>query len=63
MEETFFRWTQAITDAVNALTVLTGTGTPEGSEIASPGRLYVDTAAPQLYFKETGDGDTGWIAL
>ena len=43
--------------------VLTGTGTPEGNTVASEGRFYVDTAAPQLYFKETGDGDTGWIAL
>lgn len=62
--EQFNTWLADITEAVNNLQPLTGTGTPEGNEVASVGRWYVDTAAAVgtgIYFKETGDGDTGWI--
>lgn len=57
-------WMESITERVNNLEPLTGTGTPEGSITASVGRWYVDTAAAAgtgIYFKETGDEDTGWI--
>ena len=63
MFERFFRWVDDMTTAVNETTVLTGTATPEGVQVASFGRFFVDTAAPTLYFKATGDGNTGWIAL
>jgi len=44
--------------------VLYGSGSPEGVETAAVGTLYVDTDAPRdLWFKETGSGDTGWVAL
>jgi hypothetical protein len=60
----FYIWMEAITTAVNNLQPLTGTGTPESSIVASAGRWYVDTSAgvgSGIYFKETGDGDTGWV--
>ena len=59
-----YLWMDSITTAVNNLQPLTGTGTPESSIVASVGRWYVDTSAGAgtgIYFKETGDGDTGWI--
>lgn len=57
-------WMELVSGAVNDLRPLTGTGTPEAAVVASPGRWFVDTAAAPgtgIYFKETGDGDTGWI--
>lgn len=58
----FQSWMSAITDAINNTPPLTGIGTPEGNEVSSVGRWYVDTnAAPaDIYYKETGDGNTGW---
>jgi hypothetical protein len=58
----FYTWIDQVTNAVNAVPPLTGTGTPESNVIASAGRWYVDTnASPaDIYYKETGDGDTGW---
>lgn len=41
-------------------TGLSGTGSPEGVTTASPGTTYIDTAAPALYGKVTGTGNTGW---
>lgn len=60
----FYNWMQLITDAVNALPPLTGTGSPETVVVSAPGRWYVDTAAAVgagIYYKETGDGNTGWV--
>jgi hypothetical protein len=57
-------WMEAISEAVNNASPLVGTGSPEGVEIASAGRWYVDTAdlaGQGIYFKETGTGGTGWI--
>lgn len=65
MSDRFRVWIQQVTRDVNNIPPLTGTGTPESNEIASPGRWYVDTGAVAgtgIYFKETGTGDTGWIA-
>lgn len=40
-----------------------GSGSPEGAVVASPGATYVDTDAPgTLYFKVSGVGtNTGWV--
>lgn len=57
-----------IVAAVNTLEdsrVLRGSGTPEGSVVASVGALYVRTdggASTTLYVKESGTGNTGWVA-
>ena len=60
----FYTWVADITEAVNNLEPLIGTGTPEGSVEASPYRWYVDTSAAVgagIYFKESGYGNTGWV--
>jgi hypothetical protein len=63
MEAEFARWVTDVTRLLNNLEPLTGSGSPEGVQVASAGRWYVDTAAAAgggIYFKEAGDGDTGW---
>lgn len=56
-------WWETLTDLLNQ--VRTGTGDPEGVVVAPVGTLFLrrdggtDTT---LYVKETGTGDTGWIA-
>lgn len=43
----------------------TGSGTPEGSVTAVVGSMYTDTsggAGTTLYVKESGTGNTGWVA-
>lgn len=42
-----------------------GTGTPEAVVTAPPGTLYVNLsggAGTTLYVKESGTGNTGWVA-
>jgi|TARA_R110000868_G_scaffold409032_1_gene693713 hypothetical protein len=58
----FYIWIQQITAAIQA--PLTGSGTPESNVIATVGRWYVDTGAAAgtgIYFKQTGEGNTGWV--
>lgn len=46
-------------------TVLTGSGSPEGVVAASVGVLYLRSdggASTTLYVKESGAGNTGWVA-
>lgn len=50
---------------LNQLQPAFGSGSPEGVLVASVGKIYIDTGAASgsgLYIKETGDGNTGWIA-
>lgn len=45
--------------------VLSGTGTPEGAVTAPVGTLYLRDdggANTTLYVKESGTGNTGWVA-
>lgn len=56
-----------ITDTltIGAVTIRAGTGTPEGAVTAPVGSLYLRTdggANTTLYVKESGAGNTGWIA-
>lgn len=49
----------------NGLTWTEGAGSPEGIVTASPGSLYSNSsggASTTLYVKESGTGNTGWIA-
>lgn len=49
----------------NALYIRNGTGTPEGSYTAPVGSLFLRTdggTGTTLYVKETGTGNTGWVA-
>lgn len=55
---------EEMTRQVNASTMLSGTGSPEGVITANPKTLYMDesgTAGSILYVKKTGTGNTGWI--
>lgn len=48
-----------------SIKILTGTGTPESAVSASVGSLYLRTdggAGTTLYVKESGTGNTGWVA-
>jgi len=60
----FYTWMDQVSNAINNLQPLTGAGSPEAAVIASPGRWYVDTdaaAGAGIYFKESGDENTGWV--
>ncbi len=50
---------------INNIKFLSGTVSPEGSVVADVGSLYIRTtggAGTTLYVKESGTGNTGWIA-
>lgn len=50
---------------ITALTVMSGSGSPEGVVTAVVGRIYLRSdggAGTTLYIKESGTGNTGWIA-
>ncbi len=50
---------------LEVLPIYTGVGTPESNVVAGIGSLYTDTAGgagTTLYVKESGTGDTGWVA-
>ena len=54
-----------ITDSGSSNVIRWGTGTPEGSVTAPVGSLYLRKdggASTTLYIKESGSGNTGWIA-
>jgi len=56
----------ALETSVSGLAPLTGTATPEGAVTAAVGRFYIDTdaaAGAVLYVKQTGSGNTGWVAV
>lgn len=51
--------------ATAAALVMTGTGTPEAAVTAPVGTLFLRTdggTSTTLYVKETGTGNTGWVA-
>lgn len=55
----------AVSNVVQAPVALTGAGTPEAAVTAAVGTLYLRTdggASTTLYVKETGAGNTGWVA-
>jgi hypothetical protein len=39
---------------------LEGVGGPEGVVTANPGTTYFDTTTDSLWYKKTGNGNTGW---
>ena len=63
MQNRFYAWVIEVTNLLNNLEPLVGSGTPEGSVVASVGRWFVDqdTVGTGIYLKETGTGDTGWV--
>jgi len=63
MNERMVDWTREVTRQINFNTIVDGTGSPEGVLVAEPNKLYRDTAVPNLYWKSTGSGDTGWLLV
>lgn len=63
-QDIFYAWIDLITKIVNQLQPTFGTGSPEGSVIGNVGQVYIDTTTPGtgIYYKESGTGNTGWIA-
>jgi len=66
MQDLFFNWVLNVTN----LSILTGTGSPEGVVQARPTRLYMNTAGAAgsiLYIKRDadigGDRSQGWILV
>ena len=58
----FYLWMEQLSEAIKP--PVTGPGSPEGVIVASIGKWYVDTSATVgsgIYFKETSEGDTGWV--
>jgi hypothetical protein len=50
---------------LNGALIIDGTGTPEGAVVAPVGSIFLRTdggAGTSIYFKETGAGNTGWVA-
>jgi len=63
----FYLTTDSIPDRIGlgGVHLFSGAGTPEGSVIASPGSQYMRTDGgtnTSRYVKETGTGNTGWVA-
>lgn len=61
------QWLQRMLDTVNRLNsrVISGSGSPETVVTAPVGTLYLRQdggASTTLYIKESGSGNTGWIA-
>lgn len=57
--------TGAIELAADGPTISTGTGTPEGAVTAPIGSVFHRSdggAGTSFYVKESGTGDTGWVA-
>lgn len=46
--------------ALGQMSMLTGSGTPEGNQTALIGSMYRRTDTGQLYMKTSGTGNTGW---
>lgn len=43
--------------------IITGSGSPEGVQVANVGSLYLrNDSSTTLYVKQTGSGNTGWVA-
>lgn len=69
MGEAAFRWSDTFSrnfrPGAGTATWTSGTGTPEGAVTAVVGSLFTRTdggAVTTLYVKETGAGNTGWVA-
>ena len=43
--------------------IKSGSGSPESTVKANVGTLYLDTTTPQLYIKETGEDEHGWVII
>jgi len=53
----------SFTDGTDTHSYMSGAGTPEGTETADTGSLYVDTANAVLYIKSDDGDNTNWEAI
>lgn len=61
------QWIEAITNLVNLLEILEGSGSPENVVFAAPKKIYYNntgSAGTLLYVKTTAENlNTGWVAI
>jgi hypothetical protein len=53
------------TVTISSIRILNGNGSPEGAVVGSVGDFYLrkdGTAGQVFYVKESGTGNTGWVA-
>ena len=65
LSQTWQQYFIDIATIINGLNIQKGEGTPEGNVTASVGNLYLRTdggTSTTLYIKESGTGNTGWVA-
>lgn len=55
------QWMLQVTAAINTAPPMTGVGSPEGVIAAKAGRWYVDTDIATIWYKQSGDGEAGWL--
>lgn len=48
--------------SVTELSIKRGAGSPEGVVTANPGSIYLNSSGGAPYYKNTGTGNTGWVA-
>jgi hypothetical protein len=61
-----WKWLGDIQAGTSGQRVVTGSGSPEGAITAPVGSLYMRSDGgtdTSIYIKETGSGNTGWIAI
>jgi hypothetical protein len=57
-------WTQFTGGGSGTLTTLSGTGSPEGAVVGSPGWTFTQTDTGSFWVKKTGTAtNTGWIEI
>lgn len=49
--------------AAERVTIIQGTGAPEGTVVAPVNSQYLDTATKELYIKQDGQGFNGWVKV
>ncbi len=48
--------------SVTELSIKRGAGSPEGVVTSNPGSIYLNSSGGPPYYKNTGTGNTGWVA-
>lgn len=59
----FGNYTPDLSHPVPPASDLSGTASPEGVITGSPGKTFWNTTTKKLYVKDTGTGNTGWVAV
>ena len=63
-QDRFIGWIESVTAAINLLTPIDGTGSPEGVVYAPQKASFFDTVAEEEYIKTTNEtSNTGWVQI